>query len=331
MTDVPVICILHGDDEYAISEFIADIEAMIGDPSTVEMNTTRIDGNSFSFGTLVAATNAMPFLGDRRMVILSDPLGGMKSVAVRENFKSLVENIPKTTTLVIVIHHQLVSERDKRKGVKHWLQQWTQEMGRPVLEREFLQKHGAEMAKRIQTKAIELGGTFSHHAAFTLAEYVQDNPRTAAHEIEKLLAYVNYQRQVEPDDVHRLTPNAGEGDVFKMVDAIGTGDTSLALQMLHKLLDVEEPLRLFGMVVRQFRLLLLTRELLDAGYHEAEIARQLKTHPFVIRKLIGQVRKFSIGALEEIYGELLDVDEAIKTGKVPIEMALDILITSQTN
>ncbi len=300
----------------------------MGKSSTAEMNTTQIDGSSFSFETLVAVTNAMPFLAERRLVILNNPLGGLKSLAVREKFLYFLEQIPQSTALVLVIHHPLVSEKDKRRGIRHWLQRWAEEQDLPVFEREFSRLHGKEMLNWIQTKSSELGGSFTLQAAAMLADYVQEDPRIAAQEIEKLLLYVNYKRQVEPDDVQFLTPIAGEGDVFRMVDAIGIGDGSLALRMLHQLLEVDDPLRLLGMVVRQFRLLLLTKELMGAGFHEAEIARQLKTYPFIVRKLIRQVRKFSMNELEEIYGELLDVDEAIKTGRIPAEVALDTLITS---
>ena len=84
------------------------------------------------------------------------------------------------------------------------------------------------------------------------------------------------------------------------------------------------------MVVRQFRLLILTQEMLNAGSHEGEITRQLKIYPFVARKLIGQARNFSMETLEDIYKELLDTDVGIKTGQFPAEVALDTLITSLT-
>jgi DNA polymerase-3 subunit delta len=229
---------------------------------------------------------------------------------------------------VLLISHPLVSEREKRKNVQHWLQKWAATQEGRVFIREFLLLRGLQMAHWIQSKAIELGGSFSYQAAGQLAEYVLEDPRLAVQEIEKLLAYVNYARPVEPDDVVMLTPFGGEGDVFKMVDALGNRDAQVALKMLHRLLEGDDPLRLFGMIVRQFRLLLLTRELLDAGNQAAEIARQLKTYPFVAQKLIGQVRNFSLPALERIYHRLLEVDQAIKTGQMDGDIALDTLVTS---
>jgi DNA polymerase III delta subunit len=41
-----------------------------------------------------------------------------------------------------------------------------------------------------------------------------------------------------------------------MVDAIGSGGTQEALRMLHSLLDEQDSARMFGMIIRQFSLLL---------------------------------------------------------------------------
>jgi len=331
MSDRPVVYILHGDDEFAIHETITSLEAKVGDAATADMNTTRLDGSSFSVDSMVTATHAMPFLADRRLVILTDPLGGMKSPQVRDRFKAALESIPSSTALVIQISRPLVSERDKRKGVRHWLQTWGAGQGDRVLIRELILKHGDQMALWIQKKAAELGGEFTLQAAHLLAGYVMDDPRLAAQEVGKILAYANYDRPVEVDDVELLTPFAGEGDVFKMVDALGNRNSQLALRMLHRLLEVDEPLRLFGMIVRQFRMLLLTREMVDSGFGEAVIAKKLKTYPFIARKLVSQVRNFSTEVLDDIYHQLLGVDEAIKTGKMDGDAALDVLITTLTH
>jgi DNA polymerase-3 subunit delta len=302
----------------------------MGDPTTAEMNITQLDGNSFTIESLVAATHAMPFLTRRRLVTLTDPLGRMNNPSFREKFISVLERIPASTALVLIIHHPLVSQKEKRDDGKHWLQKWAQGQDERVLFREFTTPRGPQMARWIQDKAVELGGEFSYQAAGLLASLVEDNPRLATQEIHKLLAYVNYSRPVDVSEVERLTPYSGAGNVFDMVDALGNRNGQLALKILHRLLEEEEPSRLFGMIVRQFRLLIMTHELLDAGYREAEIARQLGTPFFVVRKLIPQTRHFSLETLEDIFRQLLDVDEAIKTSQIDWVVALDTLITNLT-
>jgi DNA polymerase-3 subunit delta len=330
MADAPAVYILHGDDEFGIAEFIAGIEKKMGDPATAGLNITRLEGKSTTLKELVAATHAMPFLTDRRLVVLDDPLGSLKSQADREQFKEVLGKTPGTTALVVVIPRPLVSPRDRRDNKAHWLEKWAAEQGGRAYIREYNQPHGPQMARWIQSKAAESGGEIEYQAAGLLASYVQDESRRAAQEIDKLLAYVNYRRPVQVDDVERLTPDGAQGDVFAMVDALGNRNAQLALQMLHRLLEVDEPLRLYGMVVRQFRLLLLTREMLDDGYRETEIAKALKLHPFVAKKLVPQCRNFDLLALEAIYHKLLEIDETIKTGGVEADVAMDSLFVSLT-
>ena len=327
----PVVYIFHGDDEFATSQALAGIESQMGDPSTAEMNTTYLDGRVLNLDELVRATRSMPFLAERRLVVLTDPLGAMKSSKARDKFKSILESVPPTTALVIQISKPLVDPRARRKGQTHWLEKWAGTQEGKVFLREFSVPKGPQMANWIRGQAKERGGDFSHPAAALLGSFVGDDPRLAAQEIEKLLAYVNYQRPVDPDDVEYLVAYTGETSVFDMVDALGARNGSEAQRLLHRLLEEDDPLRLFGMVVRQFRLLLLTRELLDAGTRDTEIATAIKSHPFVVRKLRGQVRNFSLPQLEVIYHKLLDIDQAIKTGKIDGDVALDTFVAALTH
>jgi DNA polymerase-3 subunit delta len=210
----------------------------------------------------------------------------------------------------------------------HWLEKWAETQGSKVFLREFQLPKGPQMANWIQQQAKAKGGEISHAAAASLGAFVGDDPRLAAQEIEKLLAYVNYQRAVETDDVQELVAYVGETSIFDMVDALGARNGREAIRLLHHLLEQDDPLRIFGMVIRQFRLLLLTRELLDRGYREPEMASKLKSPPFVVRKLMGQVRSFSLPQLETIYRKLLDIDEAIKTGQIEGDVALDTLVAA---
>ena len=330
MADKPIIYILHGDDEYAIAQFISNMEAKLGDPSTAGLNITQFEMGSLPLDEIGTVVQSMPFLAERRLVVLHDPLTGMQSSKLRDQFIELLERVPPTTALVIAINRPLIPHRDRQKGKQHWLQKWAQKQQGRVYEKELFLARGPELVRWIQKQAHQEGGEITSEGAAILASLVDEDPRIAAQEIKKLLAYVNYGRPVEADDVEHLVANVGGGDVFAMVDALGEQNGQKALRMLHQLLADDDPLRLFGMIVRQFRLLLLTSELLNDGIQENDIARELKTFPFVVRKLIPQTRNFSMETLEDIYRRLLDIDEAIKTGKIDGDVALDTLVTALT-
>jgi DNA polymerase-3 subunit delta len=98
--------------------------------------------------------------------------------------------------------------------------------------------------------------------------------------------------------------------------------------MLHRLLDYQDYLSIFGMVVRQFRLLVQTREILDEGGGKADMMQRLTKSAYLGDKLIAQARKFSLDDLKRIYHKLLDIDEAHKTSQMPGELALEMLVTA---
>jgi DNA polymerase-3 subunit delta len=82
--------------------------------------------------------------------------------------------------------------------------------------------------------------------------------------------------------------------------------------------------------VRQFRLLIQAREVLDHGGGEGQLVSDTGMHPYVAGKTISQVRPFSMARLVEVYHRLLEIDEAVKTGQIDIDIAMDTFITALT-
>jgi DNA polymerase-3 subunit delta len=131
-------------------------------------------------------------------------------------------------------------------------------------------------------------------------------------------------------DVERVSIVSAQGNVFELVDALGQGDGKKAQRVLHQLLEEEEASELWGMVIRQFRLLLQARELLDTGASIPEIQKALGLYEFVAQKITNQAKRFSLSALESIYHKLLEIDEGAKTSQVPLDLALDMLVVELT-
>lgn len=320
----PVIYILHGEDEFAISQHIAGLKEKQADPAG--MNFTSLDGRNLSYEALVTATSAMPFLASRRIVLLTYPLAQFNQEPARQRFLEFLEKIPASTALVLVEYHPLTSDEMLKKKQTHWLEKWALESGERVYIKEYRIPAGSDMVDWIRQRARQLGGEFSVRAAGLLASLAGEDSRLVDQEINKLLVYVNFHRPVQPDDVELLTADYGEGNIFKMVDAMGSRNGNQAIAMLHQMLSHQDAPSIFGMVVRQFRLLLLGKEILDNGGGENEIASTLKVHPFVARKVVAQARHFTQPDLEAIYRRLLTIDVATKSSEMDPDLSLDLLI-----
>jgi len=321
---MPNVYFLYGNDEFAISRRLKDFEADFPDPTSADMNTARLDARTMTEDDLNTAVNAMPFLAPKRLVLLGNPSVKYSTQDVRKKFKKFLEKVPDSARLVI---HE---DMEPKEANKHWLLNWAQKNIETVRPQAFMLPRPWEMIDWIVKEANKQGGQIAGPAAAKLAEMVGVDTRQAGMEIAKLLAYVNWEKQIEVQDVEAASILTAQENIFDFVDALSTGDGKSAQRLLLRLLENEDPFSLWGMVVRQFRLLTMAREVVEAGGGKNEVAAALGAHPFVAEKTSAQAQSFTLPVLERIYHHLLEIDEGVKTGQFTLDLALERLVVQLT-
>jgi DNA polymerase-3 subunit delta len=298
------------------------LSARLGDAATASMNTTRLEGSALSLEELREAAYALPFLAPRRLVVVTNPLARLNNEELQSNFIRLLEKLPATTALVLVESRTLAEDS--------WFLIWARQAAPRAFVRHFsLQKEG-EMAQWIQQQTKQAGGQMAPSAAWALARMVGTDSRLAYQEVQKLLAYVGYRRTVEVEDVQSLSLPVFHEKIFALVDALAAQDGRRSSSLLHQFLEEEDPGYVMAMIVRQFRLLLLAREILDQGGLAKDVQSRLRLSAFEAGKITEQARRFSLQTLEGVYRGLLDIDEAIKLGRIEDEVALDGMVAGFT-
>jgi len=317
-----MIHILHGANDLQREEALAAIVEAAGlSPDLQDLNT-EILHVPVAPADLRRACSTIPFLGDARIVIARDVLSQTKGQAAKD-IAAYLPDMPSTTTLIF--------SESKNVPAKH-----------PVLTQAKklqanIQRFGAPKAKElprwINQRTQKLGGRIEPRAASLLAQNIGGNLRLLDQEIQKLLLYCGKNKTITVDDVQVMVPYVQSADViFNMVDAIGQRNPRTAAIHLHRLLDVgEHPLGIFGMIARQFRLLIQVRWMVDQYRSEQEMIKQLNLHPYVAQKVRGQARQFTPDQLRTAYRLLSESDLAIKRGQLEGETALDLLIAQLTS
>ena len=74
-----MIVVLEGQDEFRISERISEFRLTVTPPEMREINTAVIDGNLLTIGELFAAVSTVPFMADKRLVIVEGLLNKLGS------------------------------------------------------------------------------------------------------------------------------------------------------------------------------------------------------------------------------------------------------------
>jgi DNA polymerase III subunit delta len=318
------IYFLFGNDEFAITRKLKEFESDFADPTSADMNTARLEARLTSEDDLNNAVNAMPFLAKRRLVLLQNPSSKYNNPSVRKKFLEFVGKAPETTRLV------MYESVEPKEAEKHWLVKWAEKNSKLAQTKAFMLPRLKEMTGWIINETKNQNGQIEPRAAEMLKDMVGVDTRQAGMEIAKLLAYVNWARQVTAQDVEAVCIVTSQQSVFDFVDALANGNGKVAQHLLHRLLESEDEFSLWGMVVRQFRLLIQAREILDGRGNQNDVARALGVHPFVAEKTTHQAARFSIEALEYIYHKLLTIDEGVKTSQITLDLAMDTLVVELT-
>ena len=317
------IYLLHGEDEFGIAQFLLEQATEVAGSPTPGLNVSHLDGRIISMDRLRRVLGSLPMFAARNVVVVEHVASLAPSPAARETLIALLGRAPESTLIYLVEDHRLKSD--------HWLIGWANRESGKVVVRPFPLMKAPAMERWIAGQVQKQGGKFGQGSADTLASLVGSDARLAYQEIQKLITYCGTQRAVLPEDVLNLCGYMGQSSIFALVDALGGQDGKRAQDQLHKLLKEDDPRRIFGMVVRQFRLLLLTKEIIESGGRLEDVVKELGLVGFVAEKLVGQARRYSMSHLEAVYHRLLEWDETIKSGLYEDEIMLETIAVEFTS
>lgn len=361
-----MIYLLYGEDELGVSETISGLkERLRSEDAMADLNTTELEGARLTVKALRAAADALPFMGERRMVVVRglvgrcNPRGGDRSKESRAELvaalKKYLPAIAPTTRLVLaegrlekdnpLLRWARSASDAGSSGPKSGAQARRSKSGAAarggadevdggVVVREFAAPPARSLPAWITKRARARGSEITPDGARALAEgLVREGNvdlRLAATEIDKLQAWADGQ-PIDAEAVALLVTPVSLETVFKLGDALSEGDGATALTLLHRHLEEgEHPLRMLALVARQVRLLYLTRALLDAGVPRQGLPARLPVPGFVAGKLASQAAHFKTATLQRALERVLEIEVAAKTGGMDASIALDVFVAGMT-
>lgn len=329
-----MITLLYGEDDFSAHEALNTLKAKLAADGLLADGPVRVEGASARPDELLAACQTLPFLSERRLVIVQGLLGrfqargrgrgrqaskrrGRASTPELGPWEAFVEglgDLPDTTELIFI-----------DGGVQP---------GNPLLQalrplaqvQEFKSLKQNEVAAWIKQRAQHHQISIEPRAIAALATLVGNDLWTLDSELQKLDIAAG-DNQITEADVRSMVSLAREPNIFAMADAVIEGRAHDAADLVQRLLaDGVAPQRLLAMLARQYRLLLLTKDALQRGQRSAEISTRLRVQGFVMQRLLKQAPGYSIERLRRIYRRLLEADLSIKRGVFDDETAIELLL-----
>jgi DNA polymerase-3 subunit delta len=325
-----LLYILHGEDDFSLTQYLDGVKRGLGDQSMLATNTSRFDGPKLNLDELKSVSETVPFLAEKRLVIIEGLLGRFESRArparakksnnnkgkgdSAKAFAEAMTNLPPSTVIVLT--------DGKIKGTNPLLKLLMSQ----AEVRSFPLLREPKLKPWIEKEVTAQGATIAPAAVDMLAKLVGANLWLMSSEITKLALFAG-GRRITQEDIQTVVSSAQETNVFAMVDAILEFKAGVAERLLEQLLNRgASPAYLLTMLTRQVRFLVQAREMRRQRKSDMEIQSKLGLVPFALRKTLEQAQKHSLERLKQVYSKLLQTDLYIKRGKFEGGLALNLLV-----
>ena len=305
------VYLLYGEEAYLKKQYKDKLKAALISPDDT-MNMAAYEGKNINPKELIDLSETLPFFSDRRVILIENS-GFFKGS--QEELAEYMDQIPDTTTFLFV--EEEVDKRSKLyKAVKNtgsiveFAQQTEELLTRWILSR--LKKEGKNIKGTVMQLLLSRTGT---------------DMGNIDRELEKLICYCMDKDVIEAADVEAITTEQTTNKIFDMVNAIAEHNQRRALDLYYDLLTLKEPpMRIMYLITRQFMILLNVKDMAGKGFDNNTIAKNAGVPPFAVRRNLTQAKGFAIKQLKQAISDGAEYEEAVKTGRMNDQMAVELFL-----
>jgi DNA polymerase-3 subunit delta len=314
--------LFHGPEEFTKEQALSQLTDRLVPPKFRDLNYQMIDGTETSADAIIAACETLPFLSDRRLIVVKDyvGLGGQKS-GDEETLKKYLDRIADDTCLVF--YHRGAADKTRKiyKAIK--------KNGETV---EFVRLKNPELSRWTAKTFRKYGKEISGRELNYFLTQVGNNLEDISNEIRKLASYTGSSDCITMEEIDKLVTPSPEYTVFQLVDAISSRQRAKALKLLEVLLDSGQSVfGLISLIARQIKIMLLCKDYTEKGYSLRAVQKELranpfKLHPYSVKKGMDQSQNFTMVQLRRDLDICLEADYGIKNGRVKERLGVEMLV-----
>ncbi len=274
-----------------------------------DLSVERYDAGDAAYARLNEAAQAMPFLVDKRLVIIDSPTAN-KDLA--EHISELLAGVQDTTDLVFI-----EPKFDKRSVLYKTLKKQTD-------FREFDELNEAQLTNWLTSYAKEQGGSLGTAEARLLVVRVGINQLRLKNELDKLLSF---NPKVDKQSIELLTTASSQSTTFDLLDAALGGRTKKALELYQdQRRQRVEPQAILALLAWQLHVLATVKAAGDRS--PDQVAKDAKLNPYVVRKTASLARGLSMTSIKELVSATFTLDRRIKRETIDADEAMQNLLIS---
>lgn len=310
------IYLLFGEEAYLRKQYKDKLKAALSTGGDT-MNCHYYEGKDVPVGEIIDLAETMPFLAERRVIILEN------TGLLKHGGEVLAEYLASPSSTAFFIFAE--TEIDKRSKLYKTIQ------GKGVAV-EFSVQDESTLKKWILGMIRRENKNISGNALNLFLTKTGTDMENICKELEKLFCYCLEKDSIAEEDIEEICTQKISNQIFDMVNAIADKKQKQALSLYYDLLALREaPMRILFLIGRQFNILLMVKDMKKRGYDNKSIASKAGIPPFTVGKYAAQASKFRTDDLKQALAECVNADEAVKTGRMNDRMSVELLIVKYSS
>ena len=320
--------LMYGKEQFLSDWAAGALKGKYVDKATEVMDFQSLDPDADA-DTVLSGLAAMPFMSERRVVILRDfpLLSSAKSKGwTQEDIDRLADMIKSAPTGLLAIFCK--EEIDGRGKLVKALKKYGSCYEFTSLSREELE---AFAAKRFHAAGLKIG---RREMSFLIRETGYDNRESDYtlfsfdNDIKKIIASCE-GGTVTQEAIAGTVIGDNDTFIFDLLDGISGNDKKRAFEILDNRLskDQYEAMSVTGAVCSQLEIMLEVKEISGRyGYGSRDIAQKTGLNEYRVRKALGYAGRYTEKKLRSMLGSAYDVNRNIINGLMEPRLALEMFI-----
>lgn len=318
---------LSGNEEYLMKEAVEALKDKYIDKSFEALNYIIIDGKEKSFDDILNACETLPFMSEKKLVVIKDISEIMESNLneLDKTLSSYVENLDTYLCLIIMDRSNNFKKTTK-------LYKTINKLGGVV---EFNSLKGRELNTWVENKFKKNNKKISaSNISYFIGQssYSDYNSIKTLYDLEnELTKVVDYtsNNEVSKEDIDLVLTKTLDTNIFNLLGSINKRDSEEALKIFNEMYIAGEPVqKILSMIIRQLRLTLGYKLYKEKGYTDGEIGDKLGIKPFELKKIGKESNNFTEVQLNRALNYILELDIKQKTSSHDEKLALEMLIVN---
>ncbi|KKW30610.1 MAG: polymerase III subunit delta protein [Candidatus Uhrbacteria bacterium GW2011_GWD2_52_7] len=315
-----MLILIYGADSFRVRERVAEMRQKFlekFDPTGMNLSdvVVRVAADA-NIGEIGQQIRSAPFLALKRMVIVGGLLSIVKKADV-DPWRVLLGTLPDD--VIVILHETVPSEKVKKLPLFLALDD-ARDAHSYVLDPLV----GAPLRGWLLESAQRLHANLPSACAEYLIARTGGDAWQLHAELMKLASFARGE-SITREMIDLLCGASYSEDVFGLLDALASDPRSALERLSRERKAGADEFPLFGMLVRQIRLLLAYRLYIDRTGSSQGVTQALGIHSFVAQKLGKQAEKFTAAALLESHARAQQLDRAMKRG-LSAGLAVDRLV-----